>query len=81
MKAAVRAAHAEIKAESICVASGERVEGVNRMVLEIVCAGRATPILVPYGLKPNGSGLLHAGRPAFFVKKKAKLTIDKAECV
>jgi len=47
MKAAVRAAHAEIKAESICVASVERVEGVNCMVLEIVCAGRPTPILVP----------------------------------
>lgn len=47
MKAAVRAAHAEIKAEFICVASVERVEGVNCMVLEIVCAGRPTPILVP----------------------------------
>ena len=47
MKAAARAAHAEIQAESICVASVERVKGVNRMVLEIVCAGRPTPILIP----------------------------------
>ena len=47
MKAAVRAAHAEIKAESICVASVERVEGVNHMALEIVCAGRPMRILVP----------------------------------
>ena len=29
------------------ITAGERVEGVNRMVLEIVCAGRPTPILVP----------------------------------
>lgn len=47
MKAAARAAHAEIKAESICVASVERVEGVNRMVLEITSPGRPAPILVP----------------------------------
>ena len=35
------------EARTAAEAAGEQVEAVNRIVLEIVCAGRPTPLLAP----------------------------------
>ena len=44
---ALHSKHMQHAKASFVITAGENVEAINRIVLEIVCAGRPTSILVP----------------------------------